>query len=720
VLRPSPLPHALAVVAAVATTMAGLLLAVAGALCPMAFPARAMAAGAPLDPEQPLVPRISRITPDYVPDHGPIRITGTVTNESDQRWTAINVHGFMGEAPILTTTALAAAASTPLDADVGHRITAAGTFASIPSLRPGETATFDIELPRSTLPVSSPGVYWFGVHVLGDDGGGGTRVAVGRDRTFLPYLPASLARREREDTALVVPVRAGVSRGSDGTIVDPGLWATSLRSGPLHDALALGRAAGNRPLTFLVDPAVPDAVRLIAEGNPGRSLTAPQPAGPGDGSQGPSPSASPSDAGSSAADAAETGAASVPARVATRWLLALRKVLSADTTQVLGLPYGDLALEDAASFGSPLLHAAYQHTGHSLKPWSLPLAPAAAPPDGRTTGDTIAALPHDTQVLLDDTGVVGHAPAFARVDGRRVILVSAGAAEGGPGPIDPQTSLALRQRILAEAAIRLLGDRQPLVVDLPTELRHSLGRGFFSGLDVPWLRLTTVAGATGATTPAVLDDARLRAPSEGKHLGPRVYTTAQDVLRDGSTLQSVLTRKPALRRSLFQEVTGNASYAATGQPLVAFYRMRATDRWVRSNLDAIHLAAPPSVTLASTSGRFSALVSNDLDVPVTVKVRAVSDRGLRISGGERVQLAPHGRNSVLLNASTHERGVHNVELELTNRHGKPLGAADTFPMRAEQVSGLIWGIIGAGVALLFAAIVVRLFRRILRDRRARA
>jgi hypothetical protein len=71
---------------------------------------------------------------------------------------------------------------------------------------------------------------------------------------------------------------------------------------------------------------------------------------------------------------------------------------------------------------------------------------------------------------------------------------------------------------------------------------------------------------------------------------------------------------------------------------------------------------------------------------------------------------------VLLNASTDQRGVHNVTLELTNAAGRPLGAEDQFPMRAEQVSRLIWVIIGAGVALLFAAIVVRLVRRILRAR----
>ena len=39
-------------------------------------------------------------------------------------------------------------------------------------------------------------------------------------------------------------------------------------------------------------------------------------------------------------------------------------------------------------------------------------------------------------------------------------------------------------------------------------------------------------------------------------------------------------------------------------------------------------------------------------------------------------------------------------------------------MRAEQVSRLIWVIIGAGVALLFGAIVVRLVRRRAAARRA--
>src|SRR3954470_21335693 len=58
------------------------------------------------DTEQPLVPRIRSITPDYVPESGPIVIHGTVTNASDHAWTAINVHGFMGSTPIISAAQL--------------------------------------------------------------------------------------------------------------------------------------------------------------------------------------------------------------------------------------------------------------------------------------------------------------------------------------------------------------------------------------------------------------------------------------------------------------------------------------------------------------------------------------------------------------------------------------------------------------------------------------
>jgi Family of unknown function (DUF6049) len=708
VLRPSSLSRALAVVAAAAVAGLG------PALADLGGPTAQAAAARPLDPSQPLVLHMHSITPDYIPDHGPIDIHGTITNASDEEWTAINVHGFIGSAPLTTAAELAQAARTPVTADVGNRITTSGTFDTIAKLEPGQSKSFSVHLPRSQLNVSAAGVYWFGVHALGATAEGRTNTAVGRDRTFLPLVPDSDAASGRQEpTALVVPIRAGVVHASDGSIQDPAGWLDSMRSGALHDVVSVGRAAQGRPLTWVVDPAVPDAVRRLAAGNPPRTLASGKAPTPG----GPTPSGAPSASGSpTSSGTAATSAPSATVRVAKRWLHHVHHQLAAGTGQILGLPYGDLAVDSAARYDRPLLGASFRRTGHTLNPWGLPLGSAVAPPDDRMAASSFTALPHDTTVLLDDGAVTGRTGPVNRVNGRRLVLTSSGAVAGGPGPVDPLSPLALRQRILSEAALRFLDHQQPLVVQLPTHLRHPIGPGFFTGLDVPWMRLTTLEGATvGPVTR--LSGTRLRPPATDQpQLGPRLYTEANQALDQGSVLQSVLTGNTVLRRRLFEETTGNASYTAAQDPYGALARMRSTSDWVNRNLSGITLSAPETVTLASASGRFSALVSNDLDVPVTVKVRAVADSHLRITGGETVQLPPHGRTTVLLTATTHVLGVHNVTLELTDQNGKLLGSTDRFPMRAEQVSQLIWVIIGVGVGLLFATIVIRLVRRILRSR----
>ncbi|MDX6357927.1 MAG: hypothetical protein QOH37_981, partial [Nocardioidaceae bacterium] len=90
-LRPSSLPRALTVTTAAVLGVLGPVL-VTPAPAGLHLTTGAMAA-APRDPSQPLVPHIRSITPDYIPDHGPIVIRGTLTNASSEEWTAINVEG---------------------------------------------------------------------------------------------------------------------------------------------------------------------------------------------------------------------------------------------------------------------------------------------------------------------------------------------------------------------------------------------------------------------------------------------------------------------------------------------------------------------------------------------------------------------------------------------------------------------------------------------------
>jgi hypothetical protein len=56
--------------------------------------------------------------------------------------------------------------------------------------------------------------------------------------------------------------------------------------------------------------------------------------------------------------------------------------------------------------------------------------------------------------------------------------------------------------------------------------------------------------------------------------------------------------------------------------------------------------------------------------------------------------------------------VHNVTLQLVDSEGAHIGSSAQVPIRAAQVSKIIWLFLGIGGALLFGAIVVRLVRRV--------
>ena len=125
----------------------------------------------------------------------------------------------------------------------------------------------------------------------------------------------------------------------------------------------------------------------------------------------------------------------------------------------------------------------------------------------------------------------------------------------------------------------------------------------------------------------------------------------------------------------------------------------------------IDISARPAVTLSGSDGGFATVISNRLDEPVTVNVVA-GPTAARDRADPSRQLAANSRSTVVLDAHANRVGVTNVTLSLTDVDGNPLGATDVLPIRSAQVSAVIWVIIGTGLALLFLAILVRLFRRI--------
>lgn len=662
--------------------------------------------------EPPLLVSIDSLTPSFIPESGPIRVTGSVTNVDDVPWSTIKLYSFFGDAPITTTDELAAAIETEPVAVVGDRITTPGTEDTIDALAPGESEQFSLLVPRSELEPSlagGGGVYWFGVHAMGESiEQPRDESADGRARTFLPLVPANA--RGTVKTALVLPLRRYLPHTEAGALANLDGWERNLTvGGRLRDLVDFGASAGSRPVTWLIDPALPDAVRRLAAGNLPRSLEPTDVVEPED----PDATPSPSPSGSADAEQPEPDPATErTALVAEAWLSRLEEAMS--DSEVLTLPYGDLDVAAAAVHDPPLYAAAQARRGQVLQGWDLTTSPAVSSPSGYLNPDGVEGASPDATVLLTDRMFGEDPPGVAAAESRRLVVTSSGAVEGGPRPGDRLAPVSLRQRILAEAALRLLAPgRPPLVVVMPPEWMPAEASAFFTGLDAEWLELTTVADATDRDGSEV-DLGQLDYPElqQQRELDLPAFAAVDGLITGGETLQNVLTRNTRVADAVTEQALGGASYSAREAPRTATASVLSSRDWIEARLGQVQISAPPGVTLSSASGEFAATITNDLDQPVTVTVVAESASGIRVTQPEPIELAPGSRTTVQLDARARRVGVHNVRLVLVDTDGNTLGSSDDVPIRSAQVSGVIWVIMGTGAGLLFLAIVVRLVRRL--------
>ena len=90
---------------------------------------------------------------------------------------------------------------------------------------------------------------------------------------------------------------------------------------------------------------------------------------------------------------------------------------------------------------------------------------------------------------------------------------------------------------------------------------------------------------------------------------------------------------------------------------------------------------------------------------------------LSLEGDSTRNLGPDARSVLRYRATTDQPGVHNVRLTVTSADGVALGSVGELPIRAAQVSALIWIAMAAGALVLFGMIGYRLPGQI-RARRA--
>ena len=296
--------------------------------------------------------------------------------------------------------------------------------------------------------------------------------------------------------------------------------------------------------------------------------------------------------------------------------------------------------------------------------------------------------------------------------GRRIGVTDHRVARGGPGPDDPTGMVALRQRLLAEAAVRsLAGDTSSLVVDLPFDFDPGTGSGaFFDGLEQRFLDMVPAGVDRTGEVPTV-DRVTYPARQRARELSEANLASSQRLLEAGKRLDSILVRNDEVADDVLREALCAASYLLRDDPVSAQVGADDATAWLDERLRKVRIEAPSFVLLSSDTGPFAVTVTNDLDQPVRIRIQAQTRDDLVIRAPEEIDLEAGSRQTVQLTAEAGSIGVHPVRLVATDEDGQPIGSFDEIDIRSNTVGKIIWVIMGVGVGILAISIPVRWARK---------
>lgn len=641
--------------------------------------------------EHPLTVALDSLTPGVVPKRGPVIVRGRIINNSAETWEGLNVYACTSRQPLTSPEALAGAVLVSRETVVCGRTT---VFRTIQRLAPGASRPFQLRVPRDKLAIGTqPGVYWFSVQVLGTSSAGRDTVVDGDARTFLPLVDRAPVDAP---VTVVLPLRRSTQHTADGRLVDGDDLADEFApGGRLGNILELAEDAPADSMALLVDPAVVEAARQIAGGNLPRSL------GPTD---------TPPDA---TVDV-------VGRTAAAAWLERFTAV--ARDQRLLALPYGDLDLAAAATSEPELITRALEESAAYFDALKLGSDPVVVPPDGVLPTEALDAV-EGTTVLLSTAALPAE---FATTtsgevtsNGYTARLYDAKLAEGGPVTTDRLQALALRQRILAEAAVRATdGDDRPLLVVPPAAMDPGpSAQAFFTEMQRGFTDLGTGTAAKIAEESPEVGELTYTNRQASREIPASSLAAASRLIDVGGILDRLLPGTDTLATTALREALSSASYLARTARGMSTSSPSAAVSWFDARLADVDVSVPRFVILSSDSGPFAMTITNGLDQPIRVGIRADTSGGLVISAPTAIDVPAKSSHTVNLSAKASQVGVHSVVLVATDETGQRIQESQRISIRINQVGRAIWVIMGGGFALLVVMIGIRLRLRI---RRARA
>lgn len=609
---------------------------------------------------------LTSITPTVLAATGELVITGTVTNESPDPWSRVEVRLWRDATPLRTLAAIEAALVST--APAGAVMESAPTRQSINAgqpLAPDETAAFTVraELAPGAVEqswLSEPdAAYRVGVEVYGWSPSEGY-LLLGRATSLLAYpgeapvTTATVVVLNHRPTLL--PLEAATGR--------PQVFADDSLGGELRGRLdTLLRVGEQEGVLTVIDPALFDEVVALSRGYRVQSS---------DGSQLPGDPRT--------------------VALAAEWL---RRVEGLNQQKRLARGYyGSVDVVGAATANRSdvveLARLALPGT-HPLAGLPLVVVPAGYEIDAAAIG-----ILADSRPWLVLASNVDRTEGLQAEGDVRVLAVVPDLAAAAAGPVQARGRLLSEQLISAReqtVMVSAVGTEEQGLLELETE---------------PWRRRESVATlldslpepgpvAPATTPPAVI--------------APEVVDATDQVISLLEAWGELLDDEQEGRKQLAGIVsTGWSSTWGRDGTAQAGWLLRASQPAAQILASgAVQLRISDWVTTSADDNLLPVTVTNNAAHSVQVRVRFESDNPLRISveDSEPFTVQPGESTTIRVRPHTQGNGKVSITAQLTTESGFPIGQPARFVITGTEAGRVAWLIIVASGAVLLVATTMR-------------
>jgi hypothetical protein len=671
---------------------ARVLLAVAvSGLCVLLMPWRAVAQ----EPVALVSITITSMEPALPTRDGEITVSGRVTNITKDPLYRLEALFWRNQAPILGRAGLEQALVSESNDPLGARYT--GAFQDLftaenQTLAPNASVPFRLRVKVSDLELSpTDGVYLMGVHVLQR----GNNVAVGRARVFVPVQSTKPDHSLSMTSIVIFNSRPSLVR--KGVLSDDHLAAEVGENGRLT---ALLKAANTDKTTFAVDPALIEELQTMS-------------------------------AGYQVLDSEGTTSAGTGQADATRWLDGFEAVQSShDGYRLL---YGSPDVAALVHDGQQSVLNDAVNANRLVEPTrSLPLL--VLPPGGTSDEATAKAAAdlNPKAIVLADTSAKGRTPLLAGPNGVPIVTFSKGAQGGGPGPDPRDTTIHLRQRLLAETWVEATAARDNLaygrvrLISTAAQAEAEAARGD-QEVKAPWLKQQTLSELLKSTPAKWSEKYRYSSAAEDAQLTPAQLSslrrfgvsndTYADLLVDATQARAEGSAAVARAASSKWRKHDKARRAFLGPQQAALDDILLNKIQIRSSARV--------QTVAQQGVAFPITIRNTLEatgaapdagaVKVKLVFRSENTQRLTIKTIKPTQIRPQDTVTANAEVTAKANGIVPVTAQLMTESGRPIGRPFDIEVQVTQNGTTGWAIAIAAGIVLVASSFLRI-RQVARER----